>query len=151
MARSRRAAHAGSRGRNGGAGVRHQFVGAYEKRYWPEPTSTTAASPSCRLPVIPLPSARGLPDSVTAASVAFGSRTVARVFGGTSTTSSNRPLSSVQAEPTLPYGESWLAFTLVKPPPGRGWTRRCLYAGAASSISRPAITRYIQSPIAPYA
>jgi hypothetical protein len=45
------------------------------------------------------------------------------VFGGTSTASSKRPSAIVQAEATFPYGVSWLAFTLVKPPPGRGWIR----------------------------
>jgi len=43
-----------------------------------------------------------VPDSETLASRALGRRTVARVLGGTSTASSNRPFCSVQAEPTLP-------------------------------------------------
>ncbi len=69
---------------------------------------------------------RARPPSVTFASCAPGSRTVARVFAGTSTASSNRPPSSIQAELTFPYIVSWLAFTRVNPPPGRGWIRTCL-------------------------
>ena len=51
---------------------------------------------------MPLPSASGLPPSVTLPSCALGSRTVARVFAGTSTASSKRPPSSVHAELTRP-------------------------------------------------
>src|SRR6185295_13280041 len=86
-------------------------------RYCPEPTSIATASPYCRQSAIPLPLARAWPPSVTPATCALGSRTVARVLGGTSTDSSKRPSLSVQAELRGPYIVWWLALALVNPPP----------------------------------
>ena len=56
-----------------------------------------------------------------------------------------------QPDAALPYCVWSSARACVNVPPGCGWMTICLYPGAASSKSRPATTRTIQSPMAPYA
>src|SRR6266404_486872 len=124
---------------------------ALSNSYFPDPTSTTTSSPACRAPDKSARPVNGFPPSVTCSSFAFGNRAVAVVFGGTSTCNTIFPSASFQPDSTCPYRVSTDAFADVNPPPGRGWIKVCLYPGCFSSISIPATTRYIQSPIAPYA
>src|SRR5437016_10265351 len=122
---------------------------ALSNAYFPDPTSTTTSSPACRAPERSARPVNGFPPSLTPSSFAFGNRTVAVVFGGTSTCHAILPSARFQPDSTSPYTVSTEALADVNPPPGLGWIQMCLYPGCFSSISIPATTRYIQSPIAP--
>jgi len=99
---------------------------ALSNSYFPDPTSTTTSSPACRAPERSARPANGFPPSLACSSFAFGSRTVAVVFAGTSTCNAVFPSASFQPDSTCPYRVSTDAFAYVNPPPGLGWIKMCL-------------------------
>src|SRR5438876_957240 len=99
---------------------------ALSNSYFPDPTSTTTSSPAWRAPERSARPVNDFPPSLTCSSFAFGSRTVAVVFAGTSTCNAIFPSANFQPDSTCPYRVSTDAFAYVNPPPVRSQSRRRL-------------------------